>query len=766
MTIARSEHHDSAVAHVTGTAIYTDEQRLPAGMLSAYPVLSTQAKATILSLDYADALNVEGCVAVVTAADIPGENDTGVAIHDEVLLPTDQVSYWGQPIAWVVATTEAIAKVAASRVKVAYEPLPAVLSISEAIATNHFHGNPQVMRRGNLSNGLVQSEHRLTGELELNGQDHFYLETQTSWVIPDGEGHYQVYASTQHPSETQVVVARVLGISSNQVVVTCLRMGGGFGGKESQANPFAAVAAIAAHKTGCPVRIKLNRQQDMWITGKRHGFLGQYQVGFSAEGRLTALEIDLYSDGGWSLDLSTPVLSRAMFHIDNAYYSPNLEVRGRVTKTNKPSNTAFRGFGGPQGMVLIEEIIDRVARYLNLSPEIIRERNFYHGSGETNTTHYGQEIVDNRIARVWQEVLSRSNVAERKSAIALFNQAHPHQKRGLAITPVKFGISFTKKEYNQAGALVLIYADGSIQLNHGGTEMGQGLQIKMLQVAAQTLGVSLDRLRIMPTSTDKVPNTSATAASSGTDLNGQAVKNACEVLQDRLAIVAAAMLKVDRPERIIFANDWVYVDENPSQKLSFRQVVEKAYGDRISLSATGYYRTPNIHWDAQVGKGTPFYYFAYGAAVSEVEVDGFTGTFKLRQVDIVQDVGQSLNPLIDHGQIAGGFVQGMGWLTMEELVWDDQGRLRTDAPSTYKIPTISEIPEAFTIHLLERAAQEGVIYGSKAVGEPPLMLAISVREAIRAAVAAFGASHQVPLAVPATPEATLSAIAFVRRSSE
>ncbi|WP_404789757.1 xanthine dehydrogenase molybdopterin binding subunit [Altericista sp. CCNU0014] len=765
MVMGTRKPHESAEGHVTGKAIYTDEQRAPAGMLSAYPVTAPHAKARISSIDVSAALAVEGCVTVLTAADVPGHNNTGVIVFDEMLFPTEEISHWGQAVVWTVGTTEAAARQAAERVVVTYEPLEPVLTIEGAIATQSFHTQTQTMRRGDPQAAFQTADYRLSGELTVGPQDHFYLETQTSWVIPDGEGHYQVYASTQHPTETQIIVARVLGISSNQVVVTCLRMGGAFGGKESQANPYAAVAAIAARKTGCPVRVKLNREHDMTLTGKRHGFLGRYDVGFSQDGKITALDAHLYADGGWSLDLSPPVLSRAMLHVDNAYYIPNLEVRGSIARTNKVSNTAFRGFGGPQGMLVIEEIVDRIARALRLPPELVRERNFYHGTGETNTTHYGQELFDNRLARVWAQVQADANFAERKEAIAQFNQASPYQKRGLAITPVKFGISFNKVCYNQAGALILIYTDGSIQLNHGGTEMGQGLHTKMLQVAADSLGASIERFRIMSTSTDKVPNTSATAASSGSDLNGQAVKDACETLKARLAPLAAALLGFENPEDIVFEADWVYCRTYPGPKIRFEQVVQEAYNRRISLSATGYYRTPNLSWDPEKGQGRPFYYFAYGAAVSEVEVDGFTGTFKLRQVDIVHDVGESINPLVDRGQVEGAFVQGMGWLTMEELIWDDTGRLRTFAPSTYKIPTVSEIPEHFEVHLLQRAAQDGVIYGSKAVGEPPFMLAISVREALRAAVAAFGREGNVPLASPATPEAISNAIETVRARS-
>lgn len=755
--------HESAEGHVTGKAVYTDDQRQPTGMLSLYPVLSPHARAKIERLDLTAALATPGVVTVLTPADIPGENDTGTIIHDEVLLPTDEVSYWGQPVVWVVGETEDAARLGAASVQIDYAPLEPILSIEQAIATEAFHQSPQICRRGNPETALASADRVLEGEVAMNGQDHFYLETQASWVIPDGEGNYQVYASTQHPTATQKIVARVLGLPANRVVVTCLRMGGGFGGKESQANPMAAAAAIAVRKTGRPVRVSLRRHQDMMITGKRHGFLGRYRVGFTESGDLTALDLDLYSDGGWSLDLSPPVLLRAVLHVDNAYYIPHLEIRGRIARTNRVSNTAFRGFGGPQGMVVIEDIVDRIARCLGLPPEVVRQRNFYHGDGDTNTTHYGQVITDNRIARVWSEVKTQAQFEERQAAIAGFNQQHPYQKRGLAITPVKFGISFNVKSYNQAGALLLIYTDGSIQINHGGTEMGQGLHTKILQVAARALGVSSDRCRLMHTSTDKVPNTSATAASSGSDLNGQAVKDACDTLKARLAPVAAQLLKMDGPEEMEFADDWVYCRTYPSARIPFTDVVQAAYQQRISLAATGFYRTPNLSWDPETYQGRPFYYFAYGAAVSEVEVDGFTGCFKLRQVDIVHDVGESLNPLVDRGQIEGGFVQGMGWLTMEELVWDEEGRLRTYAPSTYKIPTVSEVPEAFNLTLLERAAQDGTIYGSKAVGEPPFMLALSVREALRAAIAAFGQQpNYVPLASPATPEATLAAIDRVR----
>ena len=760
-----AKHHESAVGHVSGSAVYTDDLRKLDGLLTLWPLLSPHAHARITKLETAPAHKIPGVVTVLEAADVPGENDSSGHAGDEILLPIDEVFYWGQAVVWIVAETEEAARLSAAAVHVEYEPLTSILTIEEAIAQDSFNSQGQTIRRGDPELALSKAPHTLSGELFMNGQDHFYLETQATWAVPDGEGNVQLYTSTQHPSETQAVVAKVLGVPRSRVVVTCLRMGGGFGGKESQANPYAALAALAAVKTGRPARVRLKRGQDMILTGKRHPFLGRYEVGFDGEGKLLGLSAQLYSDGGWSSDLSEPVMGRALFHIDNAYFVPHLEVSGRVAKTNKTSQTAFRGFGGPQGMLVIEEVMDRVARRLGIAPETVRERNFYRGDGETNTTHYAQLVLDNRIQRVWDEVREKGDFAARKQEVARFNVASPHRKRGIAVTPVKFGISFTNTPLNQAGALVLIYLDGSIQLNHGGTEMGQGLHTKMLQVASKALGVKPERFRMMPTATDKVPNTSATAASSGADLNGQAVKNACETLKARLATVAVRLLELNAPEDLVFEDDVIFPKGEPGRRIGFHEAVEEAYLAQVPLSATGYYRTPNLHFDPVAGKGKPFHYYAYGAAISEVEVDGFTGTFKLRRVDVVHDVGDSLNELVDRGQIEGGFVQGLGWLTMEELVWDDEGRLRTFAPSTYKIPTIGEIPETFNLHLLERAPQEDTIYGSKAVGEPPFMLAMSVREALRAAVAAFGNTDEITLASPATPEAVLDAVEHVKAAS-
>jgi xanthine dehydrogenase large subunit len=540
-------------------------------------------------------------------------------------------------------------------------------------------------------------------------------------------------------------------------------MGGGFGGKETQANSFAAIAALAARVTGRPVRIKLARELDMQLTGKRHPFLARYEVGFDERGMLLALAVQLYADGGWSADLSPPVLMRAMVHVDNAYYIPDVDVVGRIAKTNLASNTAFRGFGGPQGMLVGEEIVDRVARHLALPVDVVRERNFYSESGDRNTTHYGQPVVDNHVAVLWTQLKRDSSYAARRDEIAQFNASHASRKRGLAITPVKFGISFNKTEYNQAGALVHVYTDGSVQLNHGGTEMGQGLHTKMLAVASRELGVPVARIQIMATSTDKVPNTSATAASSGSDLNGQAVKSACDALLVRLAPVAANLLG-GAAHDVVFADDSAYLRETPQQRVRFGEVACAAHAARVSLSATGFYRTPGIHWDAKQGRGHPFYYFAYGAAVTEVEVCGFTGVHHVRRVDVLHDVGESLVEAIDRGQVEGGFVQGMGWLTCEELRWNASGKLLTDAPSTYKIPTVGEVPRDFRVAFFKRVdpPSTNVIFGSKGVGEPPLMLALSVREALRDAVAAFGDADAVPLASPATPEAIHDAIERVR----
>ena len=753
--------HESAKLHVTGTAHYTGDLDMK-GVLVAYPVQAIHARARILKLEIAPALEVSGVVTVLTEEDLPGMNDTGAVKHDEPLF-SNAVRYHGQALVWVIAESDDAARAGAASVIVEYEVLEPILGIPAAIKANSFHTDPLTILRGNPDTALENNLLTLEGEILVGGQDHFYLETQASLAFLDEDGCMTVHSSTQHPSETQAIVAHVLGWARHRVSVQALRMGGGFGGKESQANPYAAVAALAALKTKRPVRVRLSRHVDMQLTGKRHPMLGKYSVGFNQDGKLEALKLSIYADGGWSLDLSEAIVSRAMFHCDNAYFIPNLLVKGFVCKTNVTSHTAFRGFGGPQGMVMIEEILDRIARAVKKRPEVVRELNFYNTSSlEQHTTHYGQAINDVRIQNIWNELKASSDFEKRQLEIQDFNSRHPFLRRGIAITPVKFGISFTTTFLNQAGALVLIYQDGSVQINHGGTEMGQGLHTKISQIAAQTLGIKLEQIRVMPTRTDKVPNTSATAASSGTDLNGAAVKNACEVLRTRLSEVASKMLNCSSDE-VRFENSFVYDIQNPEHQLEFEKVVMTAYLERVSLFSTGFFRTPEIHYDKVAGRGEPFRYFAWGAAVSEVEIDSLTGMWHLRRVDILHDCGDSLNPLVDRGQVEGGFVQGMGWLTMEELVWDDAGKLRTFAPSTYKIPTLADIPLEFHVSLLPRATEPNAVYGSKAVGEPPLMLAISVREALRDAISSFGES-EVSLRAPSTPEAILDAIERVKET--
>ncbi|MGZ5503945.1 MAG: xanthine dehydrogenase molybdopterin binding subunit, partial [Chthoniobacterales bacterium] len=756
--------HESAHKHVTGEAIYVDDRAQSERMLETWPICSPHAHAKILSRDVSAARALPGVHCILLAEDVPGLNDVGAVRHDEILLADNEAFYHGQIIALVVGETQEACRAAAEKVVVEYEPLPPIFSIEEAIAANSVHTEPNFIRRGDVDSALKNAPNKLSGEFSFGGQDHFYLESNAAWAEVGEDGTVFISSSTQHPSEVQHIVAHVLAQPMKNVIVECPRMGGGFGGKETQAAGLAALAALAATKTGRKVRIRYNRDQDMMITGKRHPFLGKFEVGFDDDGMLLAAQVDLYSNGGWSLDLSRAVTDRAVFHLDNAYYIPHVAFSGTVMKTNLASNTAFRGFGGPQGMLVMEEIIDRVARATGLTPELVRQRNLYRARGETNTTHYGQEIEDNRIQRVWSELMQSSAFVARREEIHAWNSDHPNRKRGLAITPVKFGISFTTTHLNQAGALVLLYQDGTAQVNHGGTEMGQGVYTNIAQIAARELGLTPDRVRVMATRTDKVPNTSATAASCGTDLNGAAVKNACDKLRMRLLPFASAMLEeknaqaVSRYE-IIFADNVFFHRGAPENRLPIFELVQRAYFARTSLSATGFYRTPDISYDREAGRGKPFHYFAVGAAVSEVEIDGFTGMHHIRRVDILHDAGDPVNLGVTRGQIEGGFVQGAGWLTCEELVWDSEGGLRTHSPDTYKIPAVGDTPDVFNVALLSDATQSNVIHGSKAVGEPPLMLAISVREAIRDAVAAFGKNgDQVPLASPATPEAIFNAI--------
>ncbi|MGW0251368.1 xanthine dehydrogenase molybdopterin binding subunit [Nocardia goodfellowii] len=755
--------HESASLHVTGTALYTDDLVYRTkDVLHAYPVQVMKAHGRITALRTEPALAVPGVVRVLTIADVPGVNDAGMK-HDEPLFP-EEVMFHGHAVAWVLGETLEAARQGAAAVEVDLEELPSVVTVREAIEKESFHGARPTMIRGDVAEGFANSAHVFTGEFEFKGQEHFYLETHCALAMVDEAGQMFIQSSTQHPSETQEIVAHVLGLHSHEVTVQCLRMGGGFGGKEMQPHGFAAIAALGAKLTGRPVRLRLNRTQDLTMSGKRHGFHAEWKIGFDAEGRIQALDATLTADGGWSLDLSEPVLARALCHIDNTYWIPNAHVAGRIAQSNTVSNTAFRGFGGPQGMLVIEDILGRCAPLLGLDPAELRERNFYQPG---QSTPYGQPVGQtDRIGRIWHEVQNSADWAERQREIAMFNAAHPNTKRALAITGIKFGISFNLTAFNQGGSLMLIYKDGSVLINHGGTEMGQGLHTKMMQVAATTLGIPLHKVRLAPTRTDKVPNTSATAASAGADLNGGAIKNACEQLRARLVEVAGSQLGANAADvRIV---DGVARALGSDQELDWDTLVRTAYMQRVQLSASGFYRTEGLHWDAKIFQGSPFKYFAYGAAATEVEVDGFTGAYRIRRVDIVHDVGDSLSPLIDIGQVEGGFVQGAGWLTLEDLRWDtsdgpNRGRFLTQAASTYKLPSFSEMPEEFNVTLLENATEEGAVYGSKAVGEPPLMLAFSVREALRQAAAAFGpAGTSVDLGSPATPEAVYWAIEAAR----
>ncbi|MER5562100.1 xanthine dehydrogenase molybdopterin binding subunit [Streptomyces sp. NPDC002506] len=756
--------HESAVLHVTGTALYTDDLVFRTkDVLHAHPVQVMKAHGRITAIRTEAALEVPGVVRVLTGADVPGVNDAGMK-HDEPLFP-DEVMFHGHAVAWVLGETLEAARLGAAAVEVDLAELPSLITLQDAITAESFHGARPVMLSGDIEAGFADSAHVFTGTFQFSDQEHFYLETHCALAHIDESGQVFVQSSSQHPSETQEIVAHVLGLHSHEVTVQCLRMGGGFGGKEMQPHGFAAVAALGARLTGRPVRLRLNRTQDLTMSGKRHGFHAAWRIGFDAEGRIQALDATLTADGGWSLDLSEPVLARALCHIDNTYWIPNARIAGRIAKTNKVSNTAFRGFGGPQGMLVIEDILGRCAPQLGLDARELRERNFYQ---KGQYTPYGQPVTQpERISTVWEQVKRNAEVVDRDREIAAFNAAHPHTKRALAITGIKFGISFNLTAFNQGGALVLIYKDGSVLINHGGTEMGQGLHTKMMQVAATALGIPLHKVRLAPTRTDKVPNTSATAASSGADLNGGAVKNACEQLRDRLVQVAATQLGVNA--RDVRITEGVARALGTERELPWDDVVRTAYFQRVQLSAAGYYRTEGLHWDAKAFRGAPFKYFAHGAAATEVEVDGFTGAYRIRRVDIVHDVGDSLSPMIDIGQVEGGFVQGAGWLTLEDLRWntDDgpqRGRLLTQAASTYKLPSFSEMPEEFNVTLLENAPEEGAVYGSKAVGEPPLMLAFSVREALRQAAAAFGpGATSVELASPATPEAVYWAIQSARQ---
>ncbi|QPC85541.1 xanthine dehydrogenase molybdopterin binding subunit [Mesorhizobium sp. NBSH29] len=760
-SVATNQRHDSAHKHVTGEAIYIDDMPEPTGTLHGCLGLSTVAHGNITDIDLSAVKSAPGVIDVLTGHDMPGENDISpTGRHDEPVLATERVQFFGQPVFAVIAKTREQARRACRLAKISYEELPAVFDIGGLDPVNDKCVTPPlVLKRGDAADAIAQAPRQLSGKMRVGGQDHFYLEGHIAMAIPGEDRDVTVYSSTQHPSEVQHMVAHVLGVPSHAVTVEIRRMGGGFGGKETQSNQFAAIAAVAAKRLGRAVKIRPDRDDDMIATGKRHDFLIDYSVGFDDEGKILGVDLTYAARCGFSSDLSGPVTDRALFHCDNSYFYPAVHARSAPLYTNTVSNTAFRGFGGPQGMVGAERIIDEVAFATAKDPLEIRKLNFY-GTTDRNVTPYHQTVEDNIIARLVEELEESSDYARRRRTIQAFNANSHFIKRGLALTPVKFGISFTATHFNQAGALVHVYTDGSVHLNHGGTEMGQGLNVKVAQVVAEEFQIDIDQVKITATTTGKVPNTSATAASSGTDLNGMAAQNAARIIKDRLCDFAAETHGIPK-EQVIFLPNRVRIG---NQEVAFADLVRQAYMARIQLSAAGFYKTPKIHWNRDKGEGHPFYYFAYGASVSEVSVDTLTGEYVVERSDILHDAGRSLNPAIDLGQVEGGFIQGMGWLTTEELVWDEKGRLRTHAPSTYKIPLASDRPKEFHVRLASWPENnEPTVHRSKAVGEPPLMLAMSVLHALSDAVASV-ADHTIcpRLDAPATPECVLMAIERLR----
>ncbi|MEX3839433.1 xanthine dehydrogenase molybdopterin binding subunit [Paraburkholderia sp. BR10882] len=761
--------HESADAHVSGEARYTDDIPELHGTVHAALGLARHAHARIVALDLDRVRSSPGVLAVLTAADIPGENDCGPVVHDDPVLASDVVQYLGQPVFAVIATSHELARraaaLAASEDVVRYAPLEPVLSIEEARTRQHYVLPPLRLVRGAPDAALAAAPHRLAGTFAVGGQEQFYLEGQVAYALPQEQTGMLVYSSTQHPSEMQQVVAHLLGWPAHRVSCECRRMGGGFGGKESQSALFACVAALAAHKLQRPVKLRADRDDDFMITGKRHDALYTYEAGYDDEGRLLGARVEIALRAGYSADLSGAVATRAVCHFDNAYFLSDVEIVALCCKTNTQSNTAFRGFGGPQGALVMEVMLDEIARALGRDPLDVRRANYY-GIGERDVTPYGQRVEDNVLAPLTDELLASSRYHERRAAIAAYNRTSPVLKRGLALTPVKFGISFNVPHLNQAGALVHVYRDGSVLVNHGGTEMGQGLNTKVAQVVAGTLGLPLARVRVSAADTSKVANTSATAASTGSDLNGKAAEDAALTIRAHLAAFAAAQYG-GSPEDVAFEDGQVRAN---GKAIAFGEFVELAYMKRVQLWSDGFYATPKVHWDARTLTGHPFYYFAYGAAVSEVVVDTLTGEWKLVRADVLHDAGQSINPAIDLGQVEGGFIQGMGWLTTEELWWNRDGRLMTHAPSTYKIPAVSDTPEAFDVRLYRSGGNDNVeptVFRSKAVGEPPLLLPFSVFLAIREAVGAAvpEAREAAPLRAPATPEAILDALDALQANS-
>ncbi|MEK9573413.1 MAG: xanthine dehydrogenase molybdopterin binding subunit [Alphaproteobacteria bacterium] len=755
--------HDSAALYVTGAAQFTDDIAFPEDGLHIALGLSAVAHAKLISLDLTDVLAADGVVCCLSAEDITGKNDASPVFGDDPVFVKDMVSYHGQSVFAVVAHSAKQARMAALKAQIVYEELPAILDIDSALAQNSLLRAPQQIVTGDVDAGLADAPHRMQGQMVIGGQEHFYLEGQAAIAIPGEAGELSLYVSTQHPTEIQHKVAEALGRPFHQITVQVRRMGGAFGGKESQANLPAIIAALAAVKTGKPAKLVYDRDEDMRVTGKRHDFKISYNAGFDDNGVIQALDIHQALRCGMSFDLSAAIADRAMMHAENAYGIAAMRIRSSLCKTNTPSNTAFRGFGGPQGVLGMERVIDDIAAYLGIDPFLVRQRNFYPDKQDMEngkTTPYGQPVTDCIIGALTTKLAADADYQKRRAEIEQWNENNPILRRGIALTPVKFGISFNKTMLNQAGALVHIYTDGTIHLNHGGTEMGQGLFTKIAQICSHAFGVSMDKVAITPTNTGKVPNSSATAASSGTDLNGMAVAAAADTIKSRMAAYLASQYQAD-PSEVGFSNGQVIIGK---KSLSFAEAAMQCWQGRISLSAAGFYATPDIHWDAKSLRGAPFYYFAYGAAVSEVAVDRLTGENRILRVDILHDVGHSINPALDHGQIEGGFIQGAGWLTTEELVYGKDGRLQTHAPSTYKIPACSDRPAILNIGLYSSGGNPAdTIHKSKAVGEPPFMLAASVHSALRHAIEGLAEARLPNLDAPATAEQLLMTLKGIAR---
>ena len=760
--VGRSKKHESADKQVAGEAIYVDDRPSLRGELHAAVGQSTMAHANIISMDLSAVKTAEGVIKVITVEDVPGHTDIGPVFPGDPVLAIGKVEFVGQPLFAVAATSFDLARKAVKLAKIEYEELTAVLTVKDALAKKSFVRPPHTLKRGDSESAIAAAEHQLSGEIVVGGQEHMYLEGQVSTAEPTEDGGMNIYSSSQHPSEVQKLVAEVLDIPLNKVLVDMRRMGGGFGGKETQAAPWACIAALLANETKRPVKFKLARLDDMVMTGKRHPFENNYTVGFDKNGQIKGINIEVNGNCGYSPDLSDAIVDRAMFHSDNAYYLDQATITGNRCKLNTVSHTAYRGFGGPQGMMTIELIMDDIARHLGKDPLAIRKINLY-GKEERNVTHYDQTVEHNNLSEIIESLEESSDYQIRRKAITEFNANSPILKKGIALTPVKFGISFTVQHLNQAGALIHVYTDGTIHLSHGGTEMGQGLNTKVAQIVAEEFQVDVDTVACSAARTDKVPNSSPTAASSGTDLNGKAAEAAAKTIKQRLIDFACEKYDVEA-QQVHFENNNVIVGE---QTFSFAEFSQIAYMNRVSLSSTGFYKTPKIHYDRASGKGRPFFYFATGACVSEVIIDTLTGEYKTIRTDILQDVGASINPAIDIGQIEGAFIQGMGWLTTEELVWNEQGRLLSNNPATYKIPAINDTPEDFRVALVPNAPNpERTIYNSKAVGEPPFMLSMAVWSALKDAIASVADYKVSPkLDTPATPERVLFAVEALKATS-